>query len=480
MEVKGGGSVFRERLNDVQYYLMQRGGATYGLFLRHAIVVPSLCRIAGSLPMASGINREGLLLMKLHTPTFLETPVHLMSEMVKAAALPLVFGHLGSLRSELSRIYGRHVFDIASQIVVRRYVETKNLEKYGFKIPGEGDFQIYYGMGHSIRKLCEILKKTDDNGSPMDRRRDLVDIFRGIGDISFHDKSPTDMDTRPIKPRRGTHDPIQLIWGVIEEGPPCQTNDLRVLTQIDKIKREGAMLKETSIVTSNDDRAWSSSEYASHVNQVRRKSSMVWTMKLRAMESKYRSHIREPSLLRPSRRHPMHKGRIRKSSLLVWFGVDTSGSMGQDRLELVDAELKAIHARDAHIKVLHIDAGVNKIEDYDPHKGLTRFVGRGGTDFSPFLMQLRQTPRAARPSFMAFYTDGYGCIGRYLSTIKAELGLSDIQLKERARKWGTRTPEGIEILWMLVEGARTLGDFRYDVPFGRVVQVPLAKRSEDG
>ena len=191
-------------------------------------------------------------------------------------------------------------------------------------------------------------------------------------------------------------------------------------------------------------------------------------MYLRAMETRNRDDFVIPTRRRPSRRHAAHMGRIRKSGLEVVFLVDTSGSMGEDELKLVEPELRGLHARGAHITVIHCDAAVAKVEEYSPYEGLQKFHGRGGTDYSDALIYLREMH--PRPSFLVGFTDGWGGIEQYKQIILNERNAAwwDDYVASRPEE----SPDGVSSLWVLPEGCESPDDFKKKiVPWGTVVTV---------
>jgi hypothetical protein len=117
-----------------------------------------------------------------------------------------------------------------------------------------------------------------------------------------------------------------------------------------------------------------------------------------------------------------------------------------------------------------VDAELKKKYEFKRHHKLQHFYGRGGTDFSPFMLELKKTPIRERPAFVVFYTDGYGGIEEYVEQI----------VKERGQKWWDafvqrcppKTPEGIEMLWLLAEHRTTPEDFRKVAPFGHIAILP--------
>jgi hypothetical protein len=142
--------------------------------------------------------------------------------------------------------------------------------------------------------------------------------------------------------------------------------------------------------------------------------------------------------------------------------------MGAEELKLVDPELRGMHARGASITLIHSDAGVAKVERYRPNVPLENFSGRGGTDYSDALAHIRQM--SPRPRYLVGYTDGWGSIHAYRSTI----------IQERGQQWWDDyvdsnpdlSPDGMPTIWLLPEGCMPPETFKRDVcPWGKTIIV---------
>ena len=83
--------------------------------------------------------------------------------------------------------------------------------------------------------------------------------------------------------------------------------------------------------------------------------------------------------------------------------IDTSASMTDDLLELIDAELAKL-ARDHDVTIVECDYSIQRVYEYR-HR-LKTLAGRGGTDFCPPLE--KQFLRKHRPDLIVFFTDGEG------------------------------------------------------------------------
>ena len=108
---------------------------------------------------------------------------------------------------------------------------------------------------------------------------------------------------------------------------------------------------------------------------------------------------------RPPRRFPelvgILPGRRRQAARpRVMAVIDTCGSMTDELLERVDAEL-AWMARQFAVTVVECDAAIRRVYRY---RSLGSVLGRGGTDFRPPLE--RAFLRRHRADLVVFFTDG--------------------------------------------------------------------------
>jgi len=117
--------------------------------------------------------------------------------------------------------------------------------------------------------------------------------------------------------------------------------------------------------------------------------------------------------------------------------IDTSGSIGQDDLELFAGELDNIraHLRPRLTTVIYCDAAINKVEEFEPDDEIKlTMVGGGGTDF--------------RPPFEYLDKDGDNVVGLIYMT----------------DMWGQfpDTPPEYPVAWLSIAGIS-------DAPFGKVI-----------
>ena len=478
MKVETMAGPFRDWMGKVAYYLMREGGTAYGLFLHHARVVASPRLVADQFIIASGVTDKGELRLRIHTPSLKSLELPVASELLKVAIMPMVFGQFGSRRKELITRYGSTIYHIAAALSVSRFVDTKLLKEHGFQLPCLEDYDLKDGYDIGTSWYCAALygEKSGDNyfTQLLHKCPKYVEAYANFPTVVLDRGKKEDQDEAVPAAKRSRP---EAPFVVVEEMDhlPSESIDLFVHKELEQIRAE-VDDREARRYSSNTSRGWDSADSQAFIKQVKRKPRMPWFAKLRKLETRYRSQERTVSKLRPSRRHPLHFGRIKKSALLVWFGVDTSGSMGSNELEVVNAELKGIHNRGAVIRVLHSDAAIQATSLYNPHEGVKQFYGRGGTDFSPFLIQLHNS-EVEKPGFAVFYTDGHGCIAGYKKMLKDQMGVKGFN--DWLKSFPTRTPRGVEILWLLTERGRSLSCFKTDVPFGNYAILPSAKGEGD-
>lgn len=114
-----------------------------------------------------------------------------------------------------------------------------------------------------------------------------------------------------------------------------------------------------------------------------------------------------PVFNRPPRRFPdlvgVLPGRRRQAARpRILAVIDTSGSITDDLLERIDAELARL-ARQYAVTVVECDAEVHRVY---PYRRLGNVLGRGGTDLRPPLK--RAFLRKHRAQLVVYFTDGLG------------------------------------------------------------------------
>lgn len=417
---------FSDWLDLTLFYLMRAQGESYALFTHQIHVHASPIPIQGSSPAAIGMRADGDVHLLIYYPMVKHLSLAASAELFKHEILHIIFGHISGRYRALIEKYGHELVNVAMDLVVNQHCNEAVLRAEGmpgvtvehYKLPPDQTTEFYCNalssMNLSLKGFDMVLAPETDN--------ELAEELTA-----------------------------QLVTKIKNEAERRKLDDAQM-------------------------RGWNSAEALEFIEQARRKPTMPWPRKLKRVETRLRSEKRVPTPLRASRRHPEHLGRLRVGSLLAWAAVDTSGSMGKEELKYVDAELKGMHTRGAVVRVVHCDAEIVKEELYSPHRGLTQYAGRGGTDFSPVLLKLHHTPFKQRPALLVFYTDGYGGIEEYARQMNEKHGKG---WKEFCNSGSTKTPEGVELLWLLVEGTTSPEDFKEVAPFGDIAVVPRDKEKNE-
>jgi predicted metal-dependent peptidase len=427
---------FRKWLEQVSYRLMysSTGNLHYALFTQNIYVV------GGNyypFPAAIGYTQGGKIQLIFNEQCIQQLPIEAGTELLKHEVLHLIFGHLASFRRNLIDKFGNKVVSIATDISVNQFIDCKLMEDVGmpptthekFGLPGDKTTEWY-----------------------------CTELYRLMKNEQLSPKQTKDFNVKP--------------WELILDNTavPDDVIEKNLVNVIISVKNEAQSIKGNK-----PSRGWDSLSVKEFIESVKRKAVIPWYAILRRMEARGRREKKEPSLFKASRRGPTppYLGRVRKSVLNVWFCVDTSGSMRKDDLKVIDSELKGISKRGAQILVVHADAKIAKKETYSLRKGLSHFYGRGGTDFSQPLIELFKLPFRLKPAFVVYYTDGDGGVELYREF-----------LKQRGCDWnktkGTKTPCGVEILWLLTseKDEYSVKRFQRMIPFGRYEKIPILGRRE--
>lgn len=447
---------FKRWLEQVGYRLMSEhynsSGLHYALFMQHIYVEGH-----SDFPYPAGIGctKEGKILLIFNDKFVEQLPLEVGVELFKHEVLHLIHGHIASWRREALMLYGDTVCLLAMDISVNQFIDCALMEKAGmspvtcekFDLPKDKTTEWYCSeLAKRIRddKLTPEQKKYTTNyslgdekkGGDSDQERIEIQVGSGPWEKILDDESV----------------PADVIEGNLVNIISCTNQEVQ--SQRGDIKATG----------------WNSADVKELIESVKRKPIMPWHAILRRMESRHRAENKIPSLFKASRRGatPPYMGRVRKFELNIWFAVDTSGSMSSTELSLVDAELKGIVQRGANILVIHCDASIVKMEKYHPRKGLNQFHGRGGTDFSPTLIELCKLPLRLKPSFLVYYTDGFGNTTNYLEFLKSK----GFENAWNIAKGTTKTPCGVEVLWLLPKRSTRLDRFKRIAPFGRYEEIP--------
>lgn len=448
----------RSWLENLIHILMLRGDTAFGLLAQHMIA-----SVLDNPPFwaAVGMRQDGALLLAV-SRKLQDKPDAVQLETLKHELLHVASGHFSPRLEILRRMYGADLVQIAVDLSVNQHLRTEVFK-------GHHDMELQVPEMWNLPKNLtteEYARRLHENFQDFSQEYRLQCGPGGTGPqpdgqgSSQEDCQGNDKADDPRKVLRTLDNLAESYAASAEEFAPEAVDE-----------RMHALVKEVQEAADRLDgscgRGWKTADTEEFVKPRRRRSDIGWRAYMRRAESRLRSTTRVPSLLRPSRRCPEHYGRKRAKRLNWWFTVDTSGSMGQKELSLPDSELRAMYSRGMRLLVFQQDAQLKGGPvPYDPRSGLNRFLGRGGTDFSPILERLLHTSPAQKPSLLIIYTDGHGGAESYLRKIEKVYGRWSAR-KERP----AGTPDGVRVLWLLTPGGLAAASFKGRVPFGEVLKV---------
>ena len=436
---------------------------------------------SGPLPVPAAVFMDKTspqLVLMLYWPIVSRLSADARIELLQHEAGHIIDGHFSSYGMMINERFGHQIANMAMDIYINDRVPHTCLDEEG--LPGV--YREKYGFPPNLGSFeyAQLLQKLKDNDKLPEAEQPPPVIIVADGDGSARGMSVNGQmmvmpaDGAPEDPQAGTTGKPGDEFTGKGEIRMSEVLDVRTVddaTAADVKTREIIKSVASALKASKKEwgRGFGGADQAQFIEAAEREAEVPWHYYLRAMESRYRADRVTPTRRRPSRRHPLHQGRVRRYGLDVAFLVDTSGSMQAEQLRLIDAELQGLHARKAQITVYHCDAAVAKIEQYNPYEPLEQFHGRGGTEYSDALIKLRE--QWPPPGFLVVYTDGYGGIETYKRQIIEERGKAWWESYIEPRQ--THSPDGVETLWVIPEGCMKPEDFQARIaPWGDVVTVP--------
>jgi len=445
----------RKWLEELLYYLLNKEQFDYCYALHgvEVLAVKQPFAFNGPYPTPAMVTLDsstGQICILLYWPIISRLSFKARVQLIKHEILHIIEGHMSQHGLDLMQGYGRKIAGMAMDIYVNQLIDRKQLAAEG--LPGCTLNQFGFPPKLSSQAYAELLQGLVIDLPDIiysDETNDLQDPLAGTAG-----NPGEDFTGKGVK---------GVASGVIRLDPSEAPLAYEKMTQL---------IQSVTAALEAEKKAWSrgffGADQAQLIQASQREAEVPWSMYLRAMETRNRDDFVVPTRRRPSRRHSAHMGRIRKSGLDVVFLVDTSGSMESSELKLVDPELRGLHARGAHITVIHCDAAVTKVDEYNPYVGLENFHGRGGTDYSDALVYIRTMN--PMPSFLVGFTDGYGGIERYKQIIITERNAS--WWDDYVASHQETSPDGIPTLWVLPEGCMSPVEFKQNIaPWGTAVTV---------
>lgn len=465
----------REWLEELLYFMLEDPALSHYCYTFHnmeVIAVNQPFAFSGALPVPAAVTldpKTRRFLMLLYYPLLSRLTFRANLAILQHEAGHVLEGHLTSQGQALKEKYGWLIANIAQDCYVNQKIDVTSLTEVGLVPATVAEYGLPSGL--SSLEYAELLDKL-----PPEKRPQKVPVFivRSDGVVVDENGNPVDSTNVPQDPQAGASGTPQEDFTGKGQARMSEVADIQLeeMPEADEATNNVVDSVKESLkaagVDNNKVRGLFGADHDSFIKATKRDAVVPWSTHIRRMESYHRQTFVVPTRRRPSRRHPAHLGRVRRFGLECLFMVDTSGSMGQEELSLVDPELRALHYRGTDIQVIHCDAQVARVERYSPFTPLERFYGRGGTDFSPVFEYVRTMPRPAR--FMVCYTDGMGSVGNYVEQVCEERG--DSWYEQFIAERPTHSPDGMEILWLIPQGCMSVEEFQSRIcPWGTVVIV---------
>lgn len=339
-------------------------------------------------------------------------------EIIKLAVLRLLHGHIGARMRVAVQRFGQVIARAASTMVLSPYLNASRL--------AENDIIVllpeHLGMkrGGGMLEYCASMAPTAS-----------LPAF-----LVVKNNPPSESCDLFI-------DAIDAASGVESETLDCQVH--KAVAEISSIMEErGLSMKSQSFM---------SADLADLIEQIDRRPQIDWRYHRRRMHAKVCGNASRQSNRRISRRMPAlvfksgeiqkgYPGRISSSSPRIVMVIDTSGSMSDNDLSIVESEVIGAHNAGAEVWIMHCDSRVaNQPVLFRPGMCLNEYHGRGGTDFRPAFQFLETgwfDPSSI--SYVVFLTDGYGTApsSSSLNTlwVLTDSGMSVDEFRKSVCSWG--------------------------------------------
>lgn len=144
-------------------------------------------------------------------------------------------------------------------------------------------------------------------------------------------------------------------------------------------------------------------EVKESIDQAIAEHTIPWSSILRNLIAKYQKGKWFATWKRPNRRFADQKGYLRENEFRLLIGIDTSGSIDNELLEVFLNEVDFLKSFCKDVIVMECDSAIHK--EYTLKRKANREVGgRGGTDFRPVFAKAAKYD----PSLIVYFTDGQG------------------------------------------------------------------------
>ena len=424
-------AVQREELSTALYSMARDVKESHWsyVFGRMNLVSDDTCRVVS----ATG-TQDGYLITGINFNAFMLLTLEAQKCALKHVCLHWLNAHISSRVNDLRNVYGDDIVGTATDLVIAPLLDHTPLFELGYVIPEPAMYGLEEGL--TTEEYCMLLRYEDalpSYGSDEVVTSSVDDVVKKAvtGEPpSFVKNGKVDRDAMAEAIQSGEIIPVSMDQlNMSQAGGACDhVLDSLIRETMQKYKGHG----------------WLTAETEQRITAIDRKNVIPWNTLIKQKHRKHTDLLREATKLRPSRRHAAYFGRRHASKCSVTVWIDTSGSMQERELALINSELDALERKHTHIVVGHVDAAVcGEPVVYKRGDKLESFFGRGGTDFRPAFDWMAKNVQVSRPDFVIYFTDGYGYAYNW----------------EDLPGW----TKSADILWVLTDTGMTVDTFRKQV-----------------
>ena len=291
---------------------------------------------------------------------------------IKHETLHLLLKHL--FRLDLKK-YDPKIFNIAADLVVNQLIGKWNLPNNAVTLSSFPDLELaedesvewYYKKIHDLKRKLDK-KKRNKSSNPKENNNP---------NTSFPSESAKTLEEILSK---GTHSDHSK-WGFSKDDLKSEHAE----TELDRL------IVQTKERISKDQYDLLPIEIRNLINIIieKRNPKINWKRALKIFSSSSRRTRIKFTNKRISKRYGTRPGLRVQRNQKIAVGLDTSGSISTDELNLFFNEIHAMWSNGAEIEVIECDDKVQKIYDYNGK--FPKFVtGQGWTDFNPVFQHINK------------------------------------------------------------------------------------------
>jgi hypothetical protein len=367
-------------------------------------------------------------------------------EFLKEQMLRIPYGHFSQRAQDLVRRYGQEIVERAGQIVLSQVIDPSILAEEGIilPVPEMWEFDRNLTMEEYADKLW------DQGGGAGSMPSPIKVVIKRPGDGQGNAKFFAKCNDPELQ---------DALQDLLDKHGLTKFDSMDDIAQgdgahMDSCSRDFMNQAEVNLQASNHSlksQGFMAGDAEQFIEALNRQPRIRWQSILRSKHGQHESRKRVFNPRKPSRRgdavqmpdgslFEFYKGRSRDKTVVALWIIDTSGSMGEEELRCIEAELRGMRANGAVTFLIQVDAGVcTEPMQYSGFDKLERFFGRGGTDFRPGFEYAHDM--CPRPDYIVYFTDGMGTAPDEESEIDTlwvltSTGYDEEEFRRRVCEWG--------------------------------------------